>query len=248
MLQDYLGPSRAVLISRHLSGADSQVVLPVPIPGLPPKYSSDLLRGEAEFRAGKGIKTSLLSASGDDLHELWRVTGGAPLALHLVVGQSSYLSVGRIVANLEKAKGPATGVYAFIFRQDWGELARAESGLIAQHVLGFLCDETRPEPVSRGELLEVLSEAHVLSVADPELWESQVDSALSLLVTLSLVHPFLDDTAAEFCYEVHPLTRNFIRSGLGASWRKQRQILRQVGGRVQLKRLLATERARWQKS
>jgi hypothetical protein len=125
------------------------------------------------------------------------VTGGAPLALKLFMALAGELDVRPVLAHLERA---GSRLYAFIFRQSWNVLSAA-----ARRVLVY-CGRAAAGPV--GWL--ALAEAGVAQ-SDDEL----VD-AIDQLIGVSLLDQ--NRTSAGWCYQVHPLTRNFVNSELPEEW------------------------------
>lgn len=199
MLKDYLTPSRAILISRHRDHVNHPTVTHFALGGLAQEASGALLRDEAELRNNQGIESSLLWATDDQVRKLWKATCGAPLALHLVVGQSCYATVDSIISGLQRAGGHAEALFDFIFRRDWGELQNSETGRLAQTILAWVCCTSRAA-VPHSELVEAqLGE------------ESQLEAALSLLINWSLISASRHENSTEFAYDVHPLTRTFVR-------------------------------------
>ena len=113
-LQMLLDEGRAIVTSRPQ--LDLDFVHTLSLDGLSELDSFVFLHEEAKSRN----HTEILSASKRDLRQIHKATGGAPLAMKLVVGQISKLPLDTVLHNLQEAKGD---IYRFIFLESWNLLS-----------------------------------------------------------------------------------------------------------------------------
>jgi hypothetical protein len=156
------------------------------------------LREEGEER---GIAV-VAQAKPGDLLAIHQVTGGAPLAMKLVVGQASRLPLDRVLHNLKAANfaGPNYDFYRFIFKHSWDMLAvEAQKVLVSMSVFDL----------ANGSTAQALRQVS-------ELTSEPVQLALDQLILLSLVDAL--GNLAERRYTLHPLTHYFIMSDIVKKW------------------------------
>ena len=113
------GQSQLLITSRHL--IDHPLVTPIRLAGFSQSEGLQFLRSEGEFR---GIDA--VSAAGDKvLKRIHEVTGGAPLAMKLVVGQLYWVSIDEVLQILIDAKFEEqdSDFYRFVFKHSWMLLA-----------------------------------------------------------------------------------------------------------------------------
>jgi hypothetical protein len=147
-----------------------------------------LLAHEAQVR---GV-TALLQASSDQLEEIYRVVGGNPLALKLVVGQIQALPLSQVLNNLRQAQGrKVTELYTYIYWQSW----QALSDVARQALLAL------PVASPRGSPLD-----HIAAVSGLELTE--LGQALEELSTFSLIE--VGGDLENRRYSIHRLTETFL--------------------------------------
>jgi hypothetical protein len=154
------------------------------------------LRTDAKQRGAQQI----LEASEEKLGEIHEITGGAPLALKLVVAQAGFLDLDLILRQLRQAGGD---LYPFIFRQSWEQLSPA-----AQRVLIYI-GRTVVTTVSWEELASV-------GIAKNE---GALMEAIDQLVAFSLLD--VSFVAGKPRYGIHQLTRHFVNSDLPQIWWQQ---------------------------
>jgi hypothetical protein len=124
------------------------------------------------------------------LEAIYRVVGGNPLALKLVIGQIHILPLSHVLENLRQAQGKRTeDLYTYIYWQAWQRLDTP-----SQKVLLVM-------PLAQGGTLVQLT--RVSELALPEL-----NQALEHLITLSLVEAYGD--IEERRYRIHRLTETFL--------------------------------------
>lgn len=193
-LRGFLDGSRAIITSRQKVRHD--FVRTLSLQGLEVEDSLFFLRTDAEQRGTQQI----LEAAEEKLGEIHEITGGAPLALKLVVAQAGFLDLDLILRRLRQAGGD---LYPFIFRQSWEQLLPA-----AQRLLIYI-GRTVVTTVSWEELASV-------GIAKNE---GALTEAVDQLVAFSLLD--VSFAARQPRYGVHQLTRHFVNSDLPQIWRQQ---------------------------
>jgi len=112
-LRTLLGVSRAIITSRKQVRHDF----------VQAHALKELTREDALFFLRKDLEQrrveQLIQASEEKIVEVYRVTGGAPLALKLVVAQARFLDLDIILRRLSNA---GSKLYSFIYRQSWEQL------------------------------------------------------------------------------------------------------------------------------
>ena len=230
------GPSRAIITSRY------QLIAPYlyqpNFTGLGLEITRSFLMEEALARLAPS--SDLVHASEGQVKEIWEMTRGMPLALHLVVGQCSQYELKRVITNLREARaeGPDNGFYTFLFRQAWQEIGTAARGLLA------FIGTTSLTPQTRLQLEGVnLKEGFALQ-------GHNLDQALAELSRWYLVDmvQMPGGQSAKSAYDLHPLVRFFVESSeIQAQWgaefteqklhqeatRKHQEILDAVLGEVE---------------
>ncbi|MEZ4869544.1 MAG: BTAD domain-containing putative transcriptional regulator [Caldilineaceae bacterium] len=145
-----------------------------------------LLRHEATVR---GIH-ALQHAAVEQLSAIYRVVGGNPLALKLVVGQVGFLPLGQVLTNLAEARSKRVDeLYTYIYWQAWQLLGAEERHL-------FLTMPLAPDVTfDQLALVSGLAEA-TLQVALPRLIERSLVQVIGSL--------------DERRYRLHRLTETFL--------------------------------------
>jgi hypothetical protein len=194
-LRGFLNPSRALLTSRQKVYHD--FVLPLSLRELDLEDTLFFLRRDLELRKGH----QLCTAPREKLVEIYQTTGGAPLALKLVVTLTAFSDVDAVLRQLQNA---GNNLYPFLFRQIWDHLS-----LPAQLLLIYI-GRTVITTVSWEELAGI------------EVVEAEQDlfAAISQLVSASVLdlYPAIGSTRPR--YGIHQLTRHFINSDLPELWRE----------------------------
>jgi transcriptional regulator with XRE-family HTH domain len=144
--------------------------------------------------------THLFNAPREKLITIHEVTGGAPLALKLVIAQARILDLDVVLSQLRQARSE---LYPFIFYQSWLQLIPP-----AQRLLVYI-GQTVVTTVGWEELVEA-------GIAETE---QQLVEAIRQLVNYSLLD--VSPMAQHVRYGIHQLTRNFINADLPAIWRQQ---------------------------
>ncbi|MEM7128027.1 MAG: BTAD domain-containing putative transcriptional regulator [Chloroflexota bacterium] len=144
------------------------------------------LRHESETR---GI-ARLANASDEQYQEIFRVVGGNPLALKLVMGQVRFLSLTSVLNNLVEAQGKRIDqLYTYIYWQAWQMLDNASRQLFV--TMPMIPNGTFDQLVAISEL---------------DMDDAMV--ALEHLVALSLVQ--IRGDLDEPRYRLHRLTETFL--------------------------------------
>ena len=191
-----LGQSKLLITSRHR--VKHERVFTLDLGGFPKDEGMTFLREEGKER---GIEV-VAQASHGSLVEIHQVTGGAPLAMKLVVGQMSRQPMKAVLDTLGQAafKGQDYPFYRFVYQQSWKMLdMNARKALVDMSVF---------PPITGGAVEDVQAVSQVESSA---FWP-----AMDQLVTLSLVDRI--GPAGRERFALHPLTQYFIRSDITKEW------------------------------
>jgi hypothetical protein len=191
-----LGRSKLLLTSRH--HVRHERAFSLDLGGL---YQPEGLAFLREDSAERGIQM-IAQAGVEDLLAIYQVTGGAPLAMKLVIGQVSRWPLAQVLDNLKAAQfaGPNYDFYRFIFKQSW-EMLAAETQQVLVSMAVF-------------DLANGSSEAALRQVSRVE--PEAVQPALDQLILLSLVDVLGDLVTRR--YTLHPLTHYFILSDIVKKW------------------------------
>ena len=189
---EILGQSKLLITSRHQVTDDR--VYNITLDGFSKNEGVTFLREEGKER---GIE-SVASADRSTLINIHDVTGGAPLAMKLVVGQLSRQPMEVVLNALKEAsfQGQAYELYRFIYRYSW-EMLDMKARMV-------LVDMSVFPPLTGGAAKDVES---ISQVGGRDFW-----SAMDQLVRLSLVNK--SGLAGEERFSLHTLTWNFIRSDI----------------------------------
>jgi hypothetical protein len=191
-----LGRSKLLITSRHQVIHERAFTLD--LSGFPEQEGITFLREEGEER---GI-TMIAQAEPDDLLEVYQVTGGAPLAMKLVVGQASRWPLERILNNLKAARfeGPNYDFYRFVFKHSWDMLETESQKVLVSMSVFDLANGSTETGLQRVSQIEA----------------DAVQQALDQLMLLSLVDVLGD--LEERRYTLHSLTHYFILSDIVQKW------------------------------
>lgn len=151
-----------------------------------------LLRGEARAR---GL-TALADAPAAELHPIYEITGGNPLALKLTVGLATVAPLSAIIADLRRGLTESTqAMYQRIYWRAWQSLSDDGKELL----------ETMPLANQAGAKPEELQRYSGLDEAS--MWQAIHElSARSLLEVRGSLH--------EKRYGIHQLTRTFLHTDI----------------------------------
>jgi hypothetical protein len=190
----HLGRSRALVTSRERVVDDR--ARPFVLSELDAEDSVFFIETDA---AQRGVE-QLIGAPRDLLLDIHHVTGGAPLALKLVVAQARFFDV-RLVLDQLRQRGAK--LYTYIYRRAWEQLSPA-----TQRALIYI-GQTVVTTVSWSELRAV-----EIAEGDEELM-----AAIDQLIAYSLLNVIPTDGTLR--YGIHQLTRQFVTSGLPELWQEQ---------------------------
>jgi hypothetical protein len=193
-LPPLLNASQAIITSRELIRQDGLHLL-LQLEGLTPKDSLIFLREDARRRGC----TEITNAPDETLLEIRGATGGQPLAMKLVVGQSLDVDLSFVLRSLRQARGE---IYNFIYLDSWRRLSPP-----AKNLLLYLGQA--PASVPHEELLNV-----PIGTGPDDLLVGMQE-----LIRLSLVN--VTQGAGKKRYTVHQLTRHFVNGELPELWRSQ---------------------------
>lgn len=195
-LREFLGSSRAIITSKEKVYHD--FVQSSSLHGLELDDSLIFLTEEL-----KRIKRQHALISQEKLIEFHMLTGGAPLALKLVIAQTQFLPIEVILRQLKQATG---NLYTFIFRQSWEQLSYT-----AQNVLIYIGKTVAStSSVEWGELVELASLETFGS-------EDVLVEAVEQLVNYSLLDVSFSGEEVE--YSIHQLTSQFVTNDLPQIWK-----------------------------
>jgi hypothetical protein len=190
-LQQLLGPSRAIITSRQHVPIDNARA--VSLHGLDRQDALLFLRSDATQRGIEQIR----AATDARLLDIVRVTGGAPLAMKLVVSQARHLDIDAVLHVLEHADQQ---LYFFVYRQSWQQLTLAAKKLL------IYIGRTVVTTVGYDELART----------DVARDGAELIAAIEQLVSYSLVEVAV--VSGRPRYGLHQLTRNFVNSDLPRLW------------------------------
>lgn len=187
LLRRLANPTKFLLTSRHSLCGYSDVFC-LSLKELSQEATLAFLQHEAEVR---GLR-SLLEATPAQFEQIYRVVGGNPLALKLIVGQVCVLPLSQVLENLEQAEGKRIGdLYNYIYRQTWQALSP-----LNRHVLLAM-----PLITGQGGSFAQLK-------AITELSAVNLSQALEELVSFSIVEVGGDIEHRR--YRIHRLTETFL--------------------------------------
>ena len=191
-----LGRSKLLITSRHHVKHDR--VFTTNLGGFPEDEGVTFLREDSRER---GIKV-VTQANRSSLVEIHRVTGGAPLAMKLVVGQISRQPMGVVLETLKQAsfKDQDYPFYRFVYQHSW-EMLNMDARMA-------LVDMSVFPPNTGGAVDDVQT---VSQVKPSSFWP-----AVEQLVTMSLVGK--TGQVGRERFGLHPLTQYFIRSDITKEW------------------------------
>jgi hypothetical protein len=190
------GQSKLLLTSRHeVKHTDVHALR---LGGLSQDESVTFLQEEGRSR---GV-TAVAEAPRETLSEVHKATGGAPLAMKLVVGQLSRQPLEPVLKGLQAAsfEGQDYEFYRFVFKHSWDMLPlEAKKVLVSMSVF---------DPAAGGPVQMVLQ----VSKVDEDAFYPAMDE----LVTMSLVD--FGGEMGQRRYVLHQLTYYFILSDIVKMW------------------------------
>lgn len=157
---------------------------------VPPAAAAELVRAQAQSLN----LTALAQATDEVISEIYAVTGGNPLAIKLVVGLTTVLSLPSILADMTAARiTEIEQVYRHIYWQTWQSLSPNSQVLLEMM------------PMAAGVGIKPEQMEAVSGLTPQQLWP-----AVTELVNRSLLE--VRGTAWERRYGIHRLTKSFLRT------------------------------------
>ncbi len=195
-LFDILGDSKLLITSRHQVQHDRTYT--VNLGGFPEEDGIAFLNSEGRERNISAVAEAPFKT----LLEIHEKTGGAPLAMKLVVGQLSQQPMEAVLISLQEAsaKGQDYNFYRFVYWYSWY--------LLDDTARMALVDMSVFPPMTGGAAQDV---EEVSQLAAGDFW-----TAIGRLVTMSLVDK-LGLTGQER-YALHALTHYFILADITEEW------------------------------
>lgn len=195
-LSNILGRAKLVITSRHRITHDRGFT--IELKGFPEEDGIAFLRAEGRERN----VTAVITAPTNTLLQIHQDTGGAPLALKLVVGQVSRQPMDVVLKALKEAstQGQDYEFYRFIYWHSWN--------LLDEQSQMALVDMSVFPPVTGGARKDV----EAVSQMEASLFWLAIDQ----LVTMSLVEK--TGMLGQERYALHPLTHYFILADITEEW------------------------------
>lgn len=191
-----LGQSKLLITGRHR--VKHERVFTINLGGFPEEEGVMFLREESRER---GIEI-VAQAARPSLVEIHRVTGGAPLAMKLVIGQIGRQPMEAVLDTLRQASftGQDYEFYRFVYHHSWEMLdMNARMALVDMSVF---------PPLTGGAVDDVQAVSQVESSA---FWP-----AIDQLVIMSLVDKI--GVIGQDRFALHPLTHYFILADITQEW------------------------------
>ena len=195
-LHQMLNPSRVLLTSRFQTHA--AYVRLLNIPSLEKEFADQLLQDEAKRKD----VLALLQASPDQLHQVYKLSCGAPLALHFIVGR--VLDDGRlepVLSALKQASGDVEKIYEFSLSTAWQRISDGTKNLL--HYLGN---------ADAGVTWEELAGTNQVQEADWNLAHRELKRWYLMEEE--------QDAKGKTRYNLHPWVRRSLRQGLVERWQR----------------------------
>ena len=160
-----------------------------------------------ESRRKSGVIAVLADNNEEIIREIYEVSGGMPLAMKLILGQITLgYMIEDIINRLRLAQLSQERFYQFIYFDTWKRLSNpAKKILIA--AVAFAGS------VARSMLQRVT-----------EISDIEFSEGIAQLVQASLLESNTEFRGEKARYDVHPLTRSFIRSDLRKRWKIQKTL------------------------
>lgn len=200
-------PSKVVVTSRE---QQLRAAWAVTLGKLDEADGLDFIRAEAARLGLRGLQHAPVA----DLHALYAATGGNPLAIRLSTGQmkAGGASLVDVIADLDRA---ADGdLFTVLFEQSWHRTLADDE--YARRVLATLA--LCSGPTTRAAL-EAGSDVH----------HAYLRSALSRLIAISLVDTAETAPTAASRYQLHTLTRAFMRRRLARTPEVETELRHRLG-------------------
>lgn len=193
----FVVPSKFVVTSREEPTATSSKMRHVQVPELSLKEVNELIQSEIA-RLQSGLEVAAFAD--EELNRLYGLVGGNPLVIKLVVSLSSEMSRDEIFEDLARLTHSDTVyMYMQIYWVLWKKLSGKSHHLLM--ALGLI-DNTTLTQINIDWMLKKLG---------TPLTKSNMRQAIRELKICSLLTVSLDETYPNIKYEIHSLTKLFIR-------------------------------------
>lgn len=187
-LKKWQNPSKFLLTSR-IRLLSEQGIYSFSHKELSQQSALQLVRQEAK----RGGFNDLSSATDEEISRIYKIVGGNPLALKLIIGQLRFYSLANVLSRFAANKTTETneGIFDYIFREIWESLDNQSKTVLVSLTQagesGFTLD-------------------HLVAIS--ELSETTIYNSLTGLVVSSLVD--ITGTFLERRYRLHRLTEIFL--------------------------------------
>jgi hypothetical protein len=185
--------SRFILTSRYTLQHFPYVQC-VPVPSLSFEHSQELVNSELERRGNRG------PLADSDMHQLYQIIGGLPLALKLAAAQIPRLPLSHILEGLKRPTGQSMeGIYTYIYWRTWQLLEDSARKLLLSMLF------VSPDGEEKAWIRD-----------SSELLPSEFEQALNQLLDYSLLET--TGPVERPSYRLHRLTTTFLESEILLSW------------------------------
>ena len=192
LLNDLCNPTKFILTSRAQIPT-SLIAYSHKLGELQEKFVAELLLGEADI---SGLFQGDDQLTRDDVLRIYRVVGGNPLALKLVLGLLQLISLDQVLTNLQYSpKDEIEKMYHRIYWQHWQSLNNSAKSLLL----------AMPLVAQSGGTIEVIQQI-------AEVPTDQFLVCLNELFRLSLLE--VRGTVREKRYGIHRLTESFLKTDI----------------------------------
>lgn len=191
-LREFTDPSKFLITTRHSLRGESGVYL-LTLKGLSPEATRAFIQYEAELQ---GL-TALSQATEKELTRIYDITGGNPLAIRLIIGQSHTFSLKALLERGDVIAGHATQeLLNYIHAGAWQRLDEQ-----SRHMMRTML--VTPE---EGGTIDQITAASGMAM-------TEVAPILQRLTTYALIR--MNEEAGQRYYALHQLTRQFVAANGG---------------------------------
>ena len=185
----------------------NQDVWDIQCPGLTEESSYQLLQHEA----GLYKVEALLNARDRELHQIYELSCGAPLALHFVVSRAREdRELKPVLSSLEQADRNVETFYEFTLKSGWDRITDCSKRIM--HYMG-----KRDASIPFNEL------AKILGLSDSEL--RKAENELRRWFFILQINDLSGNTRR---YDLHPWMRRSLRSGLVGEWKEPLETIKHM--------------------
>jgi hypothetical protein len=189
--------SSMVLLTSRLTTQSSSFIKVIDCPGLSEEWSQKLLLSEAKEHE----LSVLLNASQEQLNQIHKLSCGAPLALHFIVGRvRDDLELQPVLDALEAANGSVEAFYNFTLENAWQRISDVSRK--------FLRHMAKADASVSEEELQIIFQVTL----------EEGTTARKQLYRWSMILRSGNSNR----YDLHPWVRRSIRSNLADKWKYQK--------------------------